>query len=185
MLKPKIKHKAAEISEQQKEQNKKSLRNFILIIVLLYIVLSIINNIYNSKSFSKKDKVILDGLEISFYTNKDKYDIGEKVILYLVIKNITSSKKEIKFNSPDIAYITILRPINLGLTKYYITVWTNKPTTKEIPNPYSITLKPFEKLVFPTIWDQVDMNGQPVKTGRYRFIVDLNTQKEIKLQKGN
>jgi len=29
------------------------------------------------------------------------------------------------------------------------------------------------------------MNGQPVKTGRYRFIVELNTPKEIKLQKGN
>jgi hypothetical protein len=185
MLKPKIKHKSAEISEQQKVESKKSLRNFILIIVLLYIVLSIVNNVYNSKSLSKKDKVILDGLEISFYTNKDKYDIGEKVILYLIIKNTTSSKKEIKFNSPYIAYITVLRPMNLGLTKYYITVWTNKPKTKEVPNPYSITLKPFEKLVFPTVWEQVDMNGQPVKTGRYRFIVELNTPKEIKLQKGN
>jgi hypothetical protein len=185
MLKPKIKHKAAEISEQQKAKSKKSLQNFILIIILLYIVLSIVNNVYNSKALSKKDKVILDGLEISFYTNKDKYDIGEKVIVYLIIKNTTSSKKEIKFNSPDIAYITVLRPMYLVLTKYYITVWTNKPKIKEFPNPYSITLKPFEKLVFPTVWEQLDMNGQPVKTGIYRFIVELNTPKEIKLQKGN
>ncbi|MGB9637807.1 MAG: hypothetical protein ACPL1F_00710, partial [bacterium] len=172
MLKPKIKHKAAEISENQKEQTKKSFKLFIFTTILLYIVLSVLNNIYNSKFFNKQDKVILDGLEISFNTDKDKYDVGEKVTIYLTIKNTTSSKKEIKFNSPNIAYITVLRPVNLGLTKYYIKVWTNKTNTKQVPNPYSITLKPFEKLVFPTVWNQVDMNGQPVKTGRYRFIVE-------------
>ncbi len=185
MVKPKIKHKAAEISEKQKEKEKLALKNFIVIVIILYIILSIGNNVYNSKVFAKKDKVILDGLEISFNTDKDKYDIGEKVTIYLVIKNTTSSKKEIKFNSPDIAYITVLRPINLGITKYYTTVWTNKPKSKQIPNPYSITLKPFEKLVFPTVWDQVDMNGQPVKVGRYKFIVELNTPKEVKLQAEN
>ncbi len=185
MLKPKIKHKAAEISEKQEQLNKLSTKKLFIIILLLYIILSIGNNIYNSKVFANKDKVILDGLEISFNTDKDKYDIGEKVTIYLVIKNTTSSKKEIKFNSPDIAYITVLRPISLGITKYYVTIWTNKPKSKQLPNPYSITLKPFEKLVFPTVWNQVDMNGQLVKVGRYKFIVELNTSKEVKLQAGN
>lgn len=185
MLKPKIKHKAAEISEKQQLQNKITLRNLFFIIILLYILFSILNNIYNSKFFGKKDNTILDGLEISFNTDKDKYDIGEKVTIYLIIKNTTSSKKEIKFNSPDIAYLTVLKPVNLGLTKYYVQIWTNKPNTKQVPNPYSITLKPFEKMLFPIVWNQVDMNGQPIKTGEYRFIVKINTTKEIKLQKGN
>ena len=183
MVKPRIKTKAAEITEKQTQTNKKNIITFILILIILYIIFSIANNIYNSKTLATNDKVNVDGLEVSFKTNKDKYNIREKVIIYLTIKNTTSSKKEIKFNSQDIAYLTVLKPVNLGLTKFYITVWTNKPNDEPVNKPYSITLKPFEKMTFPMVWDQVDMNGQPVNEGSYKFKVELNTIKKINLQK--
>ncbi len=181
MLKPRIKHKVEEL--QEKQNPNKSIIFFILFIAIIYIGGSIINNYINNNLFAPRKQVDYKGIVFKLETDKDYYTIGEKVIIKLTLINESNQVVDIDFLSSDLAYFTVYSYVNLGLTKFYYKVWTTKPDIPIIPKVYRLSIKPKEKLTVVKVWDQVDKEGNPVKTGNYRFVAELNISERISLTK--
>lgn len=183
MLKPRIKHKITDIQNQEEKYKKKT---FFFIILFLFIIFSgiiFLNNYINRMVFSPKLETNYKGLTFKITTDKQTYYQGENITIKLIIINNTKKKVEMDFLTSELAYFTVYSYLDLGLTRFYYKVWTTKPSTPPIPNVYTISLKPGESLTIIKIWNQVDMKGELVKTGRYKFVVELNTLDKVDLVK--
>lgn len=183
MLRPRIKHKVSEIEEKSNISSKKSLVFFLLLILILFIGGSVLNNYLNKSFFNSSDEVNYKGLNFKLLTDKDSYTQGERITIKLVISNKTKNRVDIDFLTPELAYFTVYTYVNLGLTRFYYRVWTTKPDIPPPVNVYRLSLKPGESLSIVKVWDQVDMNGNPVKTGKYKFVVELNVLEKVSLNK--
>lgn len=183
MLKPKIKHKIAEIEESQRKNYLKSSVFFTLLFLITYIVGSFINNYYNKMVFSSRNETEYKNIIFKLETDKDSYAQGEKITIKLILINKSNKKMEIDFLTPELAYFSVYSYINLGLTKFYYKVWTTEPPFPEVPKVYKLALAPGEKLTIIKVWDQTDQKGNPVKIGKYKFVARLNTLDKVGLVK--
>jgi hypothetical protein len=185
MLRPKIKHKVKEFEEIQQEKTNRTKRTIgflLLFLVIVFLGGSFLNNYISTRiTFKTQSSVEYKGLTFKLDTNKTYYSPGEKIIIYFYIINNTNKKVRLDFLNSNLVYFTVYSYIDLKLTKIYYKVWTNKTNVEG--SKYSLTLKPNEKLVISEVWDQVDMNGNPVKTGVYKFVAELNISDRVVLRK--
>lgn len=183
MLKPRIKHKITEIEESKNKGPQKSLIFFILFFLIIYVVGSMVNNYFNQKLFVTNNEIKYKNVIFKLETDKDSYFQGEKVIIKLIVINNTGKQIELDFLNSELAYFTVYTYVNLGLTKFYYKVWTTEPSIPEVPKVYKLKLAPGEKLSIVKVWDQVDQKGNPVNTGKYKFMAKLNTIDRVGLVK--
>ncbi|MCS7244107.1 MAG: hypothetical protein RMJ36_05190 [Candidatus Calescibacterium sp.] len=183
MLKPKIKHKVSELEQNRKDYSKKTLSFFLIFLILILIGGSFINNYLNKTLFEQNIETKYKGLIFRLETDKDSYSQGEKVTIKVVIHNSTKNRVDIDFLTSEMVYFTVYSYLDLGFTRYYYKVWTTKPSIPLVPRTHRLSLKPGETTSIIKVWDQVDMNGNPIRTGKYKFVAELNTIDKINLSK--
>ncbi|MEN3015205.1 MAG: hypothetical protein ABDH21_04000 [bacterium] len=181
MLKPKSRR--ANQNQQIEEITRKRKLFSLIGFIALLVILTFINNWLNYINFSSVKQVQYKGLTFKLTTDKDTYYQGEKVIITLVISNNSDRVVNLDFLTAELAYFTVYSYFDLGITGMYYKVWTTKPVIPSVPKVYKLVLRPKEVVKMVKTWDQTDMNGNPVKTGRYKFVAELNTVEKIYLRK--
>lgn len=183
MLKPRIKHKVSEIEEKREYKSRKNTVFLLVFISGLFLLGIFINNYINQTIFYENSRIEYKGLVFKLQTDKNNYLQGEKVIIKVIIYNPTNRVINIDFLTSEMVYYTVYSYVDLGITKFYYKVWTNKPVVPPVPKTYRLSIGPKQTINLVKVWDQVDMNGNPVKTGRYKFRVELNTPYKLSLLK--
>lgn len=114
-------------------------------------------------------------LEFECRMNKDSYQRGEPVIIFLTARNISDTNVNLRFSTSLETDVEVYREDDFFFFKIPRKVWQYSLVADKILKPHSLELKPGQSKVFQSVWNQCDLAGNQVKPASYLIVCKMLT----------